>query len=191
MEPKGLLMKGRKPKYPSELVAELAARVAAGESPSALAKEKGMSRSSVRRCAGSVRLPAEVKEKNLETAAQAGTARQREKLFWRFVEAHLRQGIALAPKSAPRDVAAMLEAAVKLRALMPTARGSHRLPERQKASETLLIFQRSLSRTTEEPAQVVEAEAVQEDLGRTDRAASEKATDGGTDRKQKASREEK
>lgn len=172
-------MKGRKPKFPSELVAEIAARVAAGESPSMLAKEKGMARSSVRRCAESVRLPAEVKEQNFETSAQVSTARQREKLFWRFIESYLRQGITLAPKSAPRDVAAMLEAAVKLRSLLPAARGASRLPEREKASETLLIFQRSLSRTAEEPAHVVDAETVQEDLDEADRTASKKATEEG------------
>lgn len=170
-------MKGRKPKYPSELIAELAARVAVGESPSALAKEKGMSRSSVRRCAESVRLPAEVKATNLDVAAQVGTARQREKLFWRFIESYLRQGIALAPKSAPRDVAAMLEAAVKLRILLPTARNASRLPERQKSSETLLIFQRSLSRAAEEPAQMVDIDAVQEDLDKADRAALKTAAE--------------
>lgn len=170
-------MKGRKPKYSSELVSELAARIAAGESPSALAKEKGMSRSSVRRCAGSVRLPAEVKEKNLETATQVGTARQREKLFWKFIESYLRQGIALAPKSAPREVAGMLEAAVKLRALMPAARSASRLPERQKASETLLIFQRSLSKAVEDAKTVEVVEAPPENQLKADRAAIETAAE--------------
>ena len=172
-------MKGRKPKYSAELISELATRIAAGESPSALAKEKGMSRSSVRRCAQSVRLPAEVKETNQEVAAQVGTVRQRQKLFWRFVEAQLRQGIALAPKSAPREVAAMLEAAVKLRGLMPAARSSSRLPEREKAQETLLIFQRSLSQAVEPPPRVIDAEAVQGGQLTLDRAASDSAADGG------------
>ena len=184
-------MKGRKPKYSSELVSELAARIAAGESPSALAKEKGMSRSSVRRCAGSVRLPAEVKETNQELAAQVGTARQREKLFWRFVEAHLRQGISLAPKSAPREVASMLEAAVKLRGLMPSMRGAQRLPERQKAQETLLIFQRSLSRPVDAPVKVIEAEAVQGGERGVDRAASDSPADEGAVAEEKLSDEAK
>ena len=124
-------MKGRKPIYSNELIAELAARVSAGESPSALAKEKNMSRSSVRRCAASARLPIETKEQNLEAATQIGTSRQRERLFWLFITTFLRQGIALAAKSTPRDVAGMLESAVKLRSLMPAVRSASRLPERQ------------------------------------------------------------
>ena len=162
-------MKGRKPKYSQELIAELAARVAAGESPSALAKEKAMSRSSVRRCAESARLPTEIKEQNLEDAAQVSTARQREKLFWRFIEAYMRQGIALAPKSTPRDVAGMIEAAVKLRSLMPPARISARLPDRQKASETLVIFQRSLAGVAENAKVAEVVEDAPEGLGKSNR----------------------
>lgn len=172
-------MKGRKPIYPHELIAELAARVAAGESPSALAKEKGMSRSSVRRCAESARLPAEAKEQNVEASAQVGTARQRERLFWTVIESYMRQAIALAPKSTPRDVASMIEAVVKLRTLMPAARTVPRLPERQKASETLMIFQRSLSEVIETP-QIVEVtvEPVKS-LDEANRVALEKAAEAG------------
>ncbi|MBI4248570.1 MAG: hypothetical protein HY611_03620 [Elusimicrobia bacterium] len=172
-------MKGRKPIYPPELIAELAARVAAGESPSALAKEKNMSRSSVRRCAESARLPAEAKEQNLEEATQVSTARQRERLFWRFVETFLRQGIALASKSTPRDVSGMLESAVKLRSLMPPARATARLPERQKASETLLIFQRSLSQADEAPKIVEVMVEPVKSLDEANRAALEKAAEVG------------
>lgn len=170
-------MKGRKPKYSRDLVAELAARISAGESPSALAKEKGMSRSSVRRCAESARLPAEIKEQNLEEAAQVSTAKQREKLFWRFIETYLRQGIALAPKSTPRDVAGMIEAAVKLRSLMPPVRTSARLPECQKSSETLLIFQRSLSQPAENANEAEVVEEVQEGLDKANRAELETRSD--------------
>jgi hypothetical protein len=174
-------VKGRKPIYPHELIAELAARVAAGESPSALAKEKGMSRSSVRRCAESARLPAEAKEQNVEASAQVGTARQRERLFWMVIESYMRQAIALAPKSTPRDVASMLEAVVKLRALMPAARTVPRLPERQKASETLLIFQRSLSQVVESPKIVEVTVEPVGDLSKADRTASKTACEeGGT-----------
>ncbi|MBI4376694.1 MAG: hypothetical protein HY549_09625 [Elusimicrobia bacterium] len=172
-------MKGRKPKYSNELIAELAARVSAGESPSALAKEKSMSRSSVRRCAESARLPTESKEQNLEAATQVGTARQREKLFWAFVTVYLHQGIALAPKSTPRDVAGMIEAAVKLRSLMPPSRSSPRLPERQKASETLLIFQRSLSQVVESANVVEVAEVPPKSLSEANRTASKTASEEG------------
>ena len=170
-------MKGRKPKYSQELIAELAARVAAGESPSALAKEKGMSRSSIRRCAESARLPALIKEQNLEEAAQVGTARLREKLFWRFIETYMRQGIELAPKSTPRDVAGMIEAAVKLRSLMPLTKTSVRLPERQRASETLLIFQRSLSQVVDSAKVAEVMEASPEGLDKANRAGLEMPSD--------------
>ena len=187
-------MKGRKPIYSNELIAELAARVSAGESPSALAKEKNMSRSSVRRCAASARLPIESREQNLESATQVGTVRQRERLFWRFIEVYLHQGISLAPKSTPRDVAGMLESIVKLRALMPPARAAARLPERQKASETLLIFQRSLSQVVESPKivevmveSVVESPKIIEvtvepvkSLDEVNRVALEKAVEAGS-----------
>ena len=172
-------MRGRKPKYQPELVAELAARVAAGESPSALASEKGMSRSSIRRCAASARLPAEAKEQNLDEAAQVGTARQRERLFWRFIEVYLRQGIALAPGSTPRDVAGMLESVVKLRALMPPARTSARLPERQKASETLLIFQRSLTQSDQTPQMVQVVVEPAENLSAVKRTVIETTSEEG------------
>lgn len=172
-------MKGRKPKYSNELIAELAARVAAGESPSLLAKEKGMSRSSVRRCAASARLPAEVKEQGAETAIQVGTARQREKLFWRFIEAYLRQGIALAPSSTPRDVASMLEAVVRLRALLPPPRAVARLPEIRKTEETLMLFRRSLSQAAQSPKIVDAAAEAAKDLEAAERAALETASDEG------------
>jgi hypothetical protein len=122
-------------------------------------------------------LPAEIKEQNLEEAVQVGTARQREKLFWRFIETYLRQGIVLAPKSTPRDVAGMIEAIVKLRSLMPPARTSARVPERQKASETLLIFRRSLSQVAKDAEAAEVLEDAQEGLDKANRAELEMRSD--------------
>lgn len=134
-------MKGRKPKYPQEEINRVAARLAAGESPSALSKELGWPRTSIIRCADSARAPGQLTEQ-VKQNTQSRKAAQREKLFWRFVEANLRQGIKKAPSAAPKEIAAMLESAVKLKALMASSSSSARGPAVRFADETVLRFER-------------------------------------------------
>lgn len=134
-------MKGRKPKYPQEEINRVAARLAAGESPSALSKELGWPRTSIIRCSDSARAPGHLTEQ-VKQNTQSRKAAQREKLFWRFVESNLRQGIKKAPTAAPKEIAAMLESAVKLKALMASSSSNVRGPSVRFADETVLRFER-------------------------------------------------
>jgi len=134
-------MKGRKPKYDQKEISEVAARLASGESPSAIAAEKGWPRTSVLRCADSVRVPAVVKDK-AHQAVRDRKSSQRERLFWRFVEAYLRQGIKKAPQAMPKEVAVNLETAVKLRALMTSSSGASRGTLIHYTDETIVKFER-------------------------------------------------
>lgn len=159
-------MKGRKPKYPQEIINELAARQAAGESASALSAQTGIPRSSIIRCRDSARLPAEIKSKAQAISSQAGTAKQVEKLYWKLVDALLRRGIDISPEFDPKDLAVMFEAAVKLKAVLPSPRSSRTLPEIQKAEETLMIFKRHRKLAGVENVEAKPAEASAErDLG--------------------------
>jgi hypothetical protein len=134
-------VKGRKPKYPQEEINQVAARLAAGESPSALSKELGWPRTSILRCSDSARAPSQVTEQAKKTIKDK-KAVQRERLFWRFVEANLRQGIQKASDAAPKEVAAMLESAVKLKALMTTSGTGNRGPLINFTDETIMQFTR-------------------------------------------------
>ncbi|MCX5786069.1 MAG: hypothetical protein NTX59_10300 [Elusimicrobia bacterium] len=134
-------MKGRKPKYSQEETNEIVARLAAGESPSALSTEFNRPRTSILRCADSARAPGQITEQAKRTIKDK-KATQRERLFWRFVEANLRQGIQKATQAAPKEVAAMLESAVKLKALMTTSVTGSRGSLIQFTDETILRFGR-------------------------------------------------
>ena len=134
-------MKGRKPKYPQEEINQVAARLAAGESPSALSKELGWPRTSILRCSDSARAPSQVTEQAKKTIKDK-KATQRERLFWRFVEANLRQGIQKASEAAPKEVAAMLDSAVKLKALMTTSGGGTRGSLIHFTDDTIMQFTR-------------------------------------------------
>jgi hypothetical protein len=134
-------VKGRKPKYPQEEINQVAARLAAGESPSALSKELGWPRTSILRCSDSARAPSQVTEQAKKTIKDK-KATQRERLFWRFVEANLRQGIQKASEAAPKEVAAMLDSAVKLKALMTTSGGGSRGSLINFTEDTIMQFTR-------------------------------------------------
>jgi len=132
-------MRGRKPKYPQEEIDKVSARLAAGESPSALAKELGWPRTSIIRCSDSARAPSEVTAQARQNIKDK-KATQRERLFWRFIEENLRQGIAKASQAAPKEIAAMLESAVKLKALMTSSGSAARAATVQFTDETILKF---------------------------------------------------
>lgn len=134
-------MKGRKPKYDQREIAEVAARLSSGESASAIAAEKGWPRTSVLRCADSARVPAVVKEKAHQTVRDR-KASQRERLFWRFVETYLRQGIKKASQAMPKEIAVNLETAVKLRTLMASSSVASRGTLIQYTDETIVKFER-------------------------------------------------
>lgn len=138
---RGAGLKGRKPKYDQKEIAEVAARLASGESASAIASEKGWPRTSVLRCADSVRVPAVVKEK-AHQAVRDRKASRRERLFWRFVEAYMRQGIQKASHSVPKEIATMLEASVKLRSLMTSSSTTSRGSLIHYTDETIVRFER-------------------------------------------------
>ena len=134
-------MKGRKPKYPQEEINRVAARLAAGERPSALSKELGWPRTSIIRCADSARTPGHLSEQVKQNTTDKKSA-QREQLFWRFVVANLRQGVKKAASAAPKELAAMLDSAVKLRALMASSSSGARAPVVRFADETIMRFER-------------------------------------------------
>jgi len=168
-------MKGRKPKYDQKEIAEVAARLASGESASAIAMEKGWPRTSILRCADSVRVPAVVKEK-AHQAVRDRKASKRERLFWRFVEAYLRQGIQKASQSAPKEIAVMLEASVKLRSLMTSSSTGSKGAMIHYTDETIVRFERFIK------GEKVEIPSAESDpvanLGGTKGDAIEAATDG-------------
>lgn len=168
-------MKGRKPKYPQDEINRVAARLAAGESASAISKDLGWPRTSVLRCADSARAPGQLIEQARQNTKDKKSS-QREKLFWRFVEANLRQGIKKAPSAAPKEIAAMLESAVKLKALMATSSSAARGPLVRFTDETVMRFQRFI---TAEKVDAPAAEAEQKPgLGEAKADALESPSDG-------------
>ena len=155
-------MKGRKPKYPQDVINDLAARQLAGESSSALSELTGLERTTIERFKDSVRLPAEIKSKALEAASQTGTVKQSEKLFRKLVDVLLRRGIELAPELTPKDVAIMVEAAVELRKILPSSRSARSQPEMQKDEETLMILRRQFKQPA---ANIIEVKSGEESSG--------------------------
>lgn len=146
-------MKGRKPKYPQEEINQVAARLANGESASAISKELGWPRTSVLRCADSARTPPQAAAQ-MKQGIKDRNSERRERIFWRFVEANLRQGINKSASAAPKEIAAMLEAAVKLKSLMTTSVSSSRGSLINFTDETILRFGRFIK------GEVVEVAAV-------------------------------
>ncbi|MHB2025141.1 MAG: hypothetical protein ACYCPQ_00675 [Elusimicrobiota bacterium] len=172
-------MKGRKPKYPQDVINEIAARLAAGESASALSHEMGLPRTSVLRCADSTRIPPERREENMGVARETKLI-HREKLYWRAFEALLRQFIRLAPKATEKGVAVMAEALAKMKPALATSGLMQRKPKLLTSEETLMIFRSRFQQPAAQSAQVEpDEESPAGDLDGPIEGAADVVADGG------------
>jgi len=134
-------MRGRKPIYAVEECAEVAQRLAAGESPTAIAKNKGWPRTSVIQCSKSARLPANVAE-HLIMQTKTRKTEKAMRLWGEDVEKALRRIGKLIPKADEKGISALVESLVDLKSALPSSGSGGKARLSKAADETCLIFER-------------------------------------------------
>ncbi|MEK6536407.1 MAG: hypothetical protein AABZ63_02840 [Actinomycetota bacterium] len=134
-------MRGRKPIYAVEECAEVAQRLAAGESPTAIAKSKGWPRTSVIQCSKSARLPANVAE-NLLVQTKTRKTEKVLRLWGEDVEKALERIGELIPKADAKGISALVESLVELKSTLPSGGSGGKARLSKAADETCLIFER-------------------------------------------------
>lgn len=154
-------MKGRKPKYSPEEIAEMNQRLAAGESPSRLSKETGKPRTSILRFQDSARIPQELKAALLGSIDEKWTVSVW-KRYRRVIDALLRRYEQIAPEATEKSLPDLTEGVVKLKSVLPAPRGQSRQAASQKSEETMLIFQARFKQSGSAP---IEAAQVEESSG--------------------------
>ncbi len=130
-----------------EECAEVAQRLAAGESPTAIAKAKGWPRTSVIQCSKSARLPANVQEHLLQHNKTKKVQRVL-RLWGEDVEKALERIGELIPKAEAKALSALVEALVELKSTLPSGGSGGKARLSKAADETCLIFERFSARRT-------------------------------------------
>lgn len=141
-------MRGRKPIYSQEECLDIAQRLAAGESPSAIGRAMGkdgkpIPRTSVLQCAKSARLPPALREQVL-LQLKAKNVEKLLSLWGDGVDAVLRRIKKLAPKADEKGVSLLSEALERFKSIMPTVGGGVQAKISKVTDETRLIFERKV-----------------------------------------------
>jgi len=130
-----------------EECAEVAQRLAAGESPTAIAKAKGWPRTSVIQCSKSARLPANVQERLLQHNKTRKVQRVL-RLWGEDVEKALERIGELIPKAEAKALSALVASLVELKSTLPSGGSGGKARLSKAADETCLIFERFTARRT-------------------------------------------
>lgn len=133
--------------YSVEECAEVAQRLAAGESPTAIAKAKGWPRTSVIQCSKSARLPANVQERLLQHNKTKNVQRVL-RLWGEDVEKALERIGELIPKAEAKALSALVASLVELKSTLPSSGSGGKARLSKAADETCLIFERFTARRT-------------------------------------------
>lgn len=141
-------MRGRKPIYSQEECLDIAQRLAAGESPSAIGRAMGkegkpIPRTSVIQCAKSARLPPALREQVL-LQLKVKSVEKLLKLWRGGVDKVLRRIEKLAPKADEKGVSLLSEALERFKAVMPSIGGGVQAKVSKVTDETRLIFERKV-----------------------------------------------